>query len=108
MPFSSLTPDEQLLWSAYDIDNIMFFPTSDHNFCLDYTIYNQVRNGPSILPQPQPEVMPQPEGPWAQHWAVVDAGKIIKGPRARQAKTLANRLIYLQARLHSHARSQSQ
>ena len=58
--------------------------------------------------QPQPAVMPQPEGPWAQHRAAVDARNIVEGPRARQVKILANCLIYLQARAHSHASSQSQ
>ena len=87
----------------------MFFLTGDHNFCPDYTVCNCDRTQrPNILPQPQPAVMPQPEGPWAQQQAVVDARNIVEGPRAKQAKTLANRLIYLQARSHSHARSQSQ
>ena len=108
VPFGSLTPDERLLWSASEIDNIIFFLTGNHNYCPHYTMYNRVRQQkPNILPQPQPAVMPQPEGPWAQHCAVVDARNIVEGPRARQTKTLANRLIYLQARLHSHARSQS-
>ena len=101
--------DEQLLWSSYDIDDIMFFLTGDRNFCPNYTVYNCVRTHPAnVLTQPLPDLMPQPEGPWAQHRAVVNAQNIVKGPRARQAKTLANRLIYLQARSHSHARSQSQ
>ena len=109
VPFNFLSTDEQLLWSAYDIDDIMFFLTGDQNFCPDYTVYNCVRKQtPIVLPQPQPAIMPQPEGPWAQHRAVVDARNIVEGPRACQAKTLANRLIYLQARSHSHARSQSQ
>ena len=29
VPFGSLTPDEQLLWSAYDLAEIMFFLTGD-------------------------------------------------------------------------------
>ena len=72
-------------------------------------MYNRVHTlRPNVLPQPQPAIMPQPEGPWAQHRAIVDARNIIEGPRARHAKTLAHRLIYLQARSHLHARSQSQ
>ena len=87
----------------------MFFLTGDQNFCPDYTTYNRINPLRStILPQPQPTVVPQPQSPWPQHRAVVDACNIVEGPRARQAKTLANRLIYLQAKAHSHTRSQSQ
>ena len=104
--FLSLAPDEQLLWSAYDLDDIMFFLTGDQNFCPDYTVYNRIcQQMPLLLAQPQPAIIPQP---WPPHRAVVDPRNIVQGPRARQAKTLANRLIYLQAWSHSHARSQSQ
>ena len=102
----SLAPDEQLLWSAYDLDDIMFFLTGDHNFCPDYTVYNRITQEPPMQGvQPQPAIIPQP---WPVHHAVVDPRNIVPDPRARQAKTLANRLIYLQARSYSHARSQSQ
>ena len=37
VPFNSLNPDEQLLWSAYEIDDIMFFLTGDQKFSPDYT-----------------------------------------------------------------------
>ena len=87
----------------------MFFLTGDRNFCPNYTVYNWIhQQGPNILPQPQPSVILQPQGPWPQHQAVVDARNFVEGPRARQAKTLANRLIYLHARAHSHTRSQYQ
>ena len=108
VPFRELAPDEQLLWSAYDIDNIMFFLTGDRNFCPEYTEYNRICQ-PQNLPLPQPLVVPPQQGPvvlpqqgpWPQHRAAVDARKIVADPRARRAKTLANRLIYLHARAHS-------
>ena len=106
MPFTSLAPDKQLLWSSYDLDDIMFFLTGDQNFCPDYTVYNRITQQPQPqMAPPQPPIIPQP---WPLHHAVVDPRNIVQDPRARQAKTLANRLIYLQARAHSHARSQSQ
>ena len=87
----------------------MFFLTGDRNFCPDYTVYNRIRQQmPNMLPQPQPAIIPQQQGPWPLHRAVVDARNIVEDPRARQAKILANHLIHLQARSHSHARSQSQ
>ena len=98
--FSSLTPDEQLLWSAYDIDDIMYFLTGDQNFCPDYTEYNRICQ-PQIIPQPQPIVVPPPQGPWPQYRAAIDPRNIIKNPQDRRAKTLANRLIYLHARANS-------
>ena len=106
--FSSLPTDEQLLWSAYDIDDIMYFLTGDRNFCPDYTEYNRIVQ-PRLIPQPQPLVVPPqaqpivvppPQGPHRQD-RNVDARNIVADPRARRAKTLANRLIYLHARAHS-------
>ena len=104
--FYALAPDEQLLWSAYDIDDIMYFLTGDRNFCPDYTEYNRICQ-PRLAPQPpqaQPIVVPPvppPQGPHRQDRAGVDARNIVENPRARKAKTLANRLIYLHARAHS-------
>ena len=105
--FSALTHDEQLLWSAYDIDDIMFFLTGDQNFCPDYTEYNRICQ-PRIIPQPhvvlpqqQPIVVPPPQGPRPPDRAAIDPRNIVADPRARRAKTLANRLIYLHARAHS-------
>ena len=101
-----MAPDEQLPWSAYDIDDIMFFLTGDRNFCPDYTVYNRTaQRTPVLLAQPQPAILPQP---WPIHHAVVDPRNIVENPRVRQAKTLANRLIFLQARAHAHSRSQFQ
>ena len=96
--FSALTPDEQLLWSAYDIDDIMYFLTGDHNFCPDYTEYNRICQPQGVpqpqplvvLPQPQPVVVLQPQGPRPQDRAAIDPRNIVADPRARQAKTLAN------------------
>ena len=72
--FGALTPDEQLLWSAYNIDDIMYFLTGDHNFCPDYTEYNRICQPQGVpqpqplvvLPQPQPVVVLQPQGPRPQ------------------------------------------
>ena len=100
VPFGFLTTDEQLLWSSYDIDDIMFFLTGNHNFCPDYTVYNRICQ-PVCVPQPQPPAVAQPQGPWPLHRAAVDARNIVEDPRACRAKTLANRLIYLHARAHS-------
>ena len=78
VPFSSLAPDEQLLWSAYDLDDIMFFLTGDRNFCPDYSVYTRIWQQPQLmLPQPQPAVMPQP---WPPHRAVVDPRNIVEHP----------------------------
>ena len=106
VPFCNLTSDEQLLWSAYDIDDILFFLTGDQNFCPDYTEYYRVCQ-PKPLPlslqvvvAPQPQPQPQ-QGPEPRDRAAIDARNIVADPRARRAKTLANRLIYLHARAHS-------
>ena len=105
--FSALTSDEQLLWSAYDIDDILFFLTGDRNFCPDYTVYNRIYQTPRVpqphvvLPQPQQFVVPPPQGPRPPDRAAIDPRNIVADPRARRAKTLANRLIYLHARAHS-------
>ena len=107
VPFLALAPDEQLLWSAYDLDDIMFFLTGDQNFCPDYTVYNRIYQTPRIpqphvvLPQPQQFVVPPPQGPRPLDRAGIDPRNIVADPRARRAKTLANRLIYLHARSHS-------
>ena len=108
MSFSSLTPDEQLLWSAYDIDDIMYFLTGDRNFSPDYTEYNRICQPQRIpqpqplvvLPQPQPIVILPPQGPRPRD-RNIDPRNIVADPRARRAKTLANWLIYLHARAHS-------
>ena len=93
--FSSLTPSEQLLWSAYDIDDFFFFLTGNQNFCLDYMFYNQISQT-TLPPVPQPPVVPQPQGPWPQHLSAVDVRNIVDGPRTKKAKNLPQSLIYLQ------------
>ena len=95
VPFGAWTPSEQSLWSAYDIDDIMFFFTGDQNFCPEYTVYNRIsQTSPPHIPQPP--VVQQPQGPWPQHRAVIDVRNIVEGPRTRKAKELAQCLLYLQ------------
>ena len=109
MSFSALTHEEQLLWSAYDIDDIMFFLTGDRDFCPDYTEYNRICQPQRILqpqplivpPQPLPVVVLPPQGQRPLDRAAIDPRNMVENPRDRKAKTLANRLIYLHARAHS-------
>ena len=42
LPLLALKPDEQLLWSAYKVDNIMFFLTVDRNFTPQYTEFMRI------------------------------------------------------------------
>ena len=108
LPLSALKPDEQLLWSAYKVDNIMFFLTGDCNLTPQYTkfihISQLVQHQPPPLPPhafPQPQiaqpVVPQPQGVhMPQHFNCVDERNIIEGPRTRQAKLLAACIMYFQ------------
>ena len=84
-----------MLWSAYDIDDIIIFLTGNQHFCQDYTVYNLISQTASP-PLPQPPVVPQHQGPWPQHRAAVDVYNIVEGQRTRKAKNMAQRLIYLQ------------
>ena len=82
--------------------------TGDRNFSPNYTEYNRICQPQRIpqpqplvvLPQPQPIVILPPQGPRPQD-RNIDPRNIVADPRARRAKTLANRLIYLHARAHS-------
>ena len=95
VPFSSLTPDDQLLWWHH------VFLTGDQNFVPEYTKFNQISCSPQNLqPQQHHPIVPQPQNQpdpvlWPQHHAVINAWNIIEGPRTRHAKNLAHCLLYL-------------